>query len=184
MSNLEPSDGNNDLPSEEKMTSGNDWATRVEQYVEHLDEVAETIDLILDETRVSVLGVKDQQIHESTLQLQTALEELEEMVAGRDQLIRDPDAPTEGDTLEEKLKSTFRIEDARLAKRCHEVSEKIQTTHQRALSLFVCQYHLSDLTGDLLQTLSGSKWTATYKSDGGGQHQKPTGQGGLFDEAA
>ena len=167
-----------------EIREGQSWVDRVGLYVEHLDEITENIDLILDETRVNTLGVKGQQINESTVQLQVALAQLEEMVAKRDDLIRASDAPKDGTTLATKLKSTYRIEDARLAKRCQEVSEKIKTTHERALSLFVCQFHLAELTTDIMQTLSGSQRTNTYKKESGGSSQKPMGQGGLFDEAA
>jgi hypothetical protein len=166
------------------MSNQSTWTGRVEQYVETLDQLADKIDLILDETRVGTLGVKDGKINESTVQLQVALAELEEMVAKRDTLLRDVDAPTDGTTLTEKLKSTFHIDDARLARRCEEVSEKVQLTHQRAMSLFVCQFHLADLTSEILKTISGSAAPDTYKKDSKGSKHRPTGQGGLFDEAA
>ena len=160
------------------------WTSQVENYVETLDQLAERIDLILDETRVGTLAVKDQQISESTVQLQVALAELEGMVAKRDDLLRLPDAPREGTTLTAKLKSTFHIDDARLAKRCEKVSHKIKLTHERAIALFVCQFHLADLTSDILNTISGSQTPDTYKKDSSGSQHRATGQGGLFDEAA
>ena len=166
------------------MSDQSTWTSKVEHYTETLDQLAEKIDLILDETRVGTLGAKDQTINESTDQLQLAMAELEGMVAKRDELLRLPDAPKEGSTLTEKLKSTFHIDDARLAKRCGVVSEKIKLTHERAMALFVCQFHLADLTGDILRSISGSQAPNTYKKDSSGSQQRPTGQGGLFDEAA
>lgn len=166
------------------MSDQQTWLNRVEHYVETLDQLSERIDLILDETRVGTLGVKDQQISESTVQLQVALAELEEMVAKRDDLLRRADAPVDGTTLTEKLKSTFHIDDARLAKRCEQVSEKVKLTHERAMALFVCQFHLADLTSDILKTISGSQTPDTYQKDSSGSKHRPTGQGGLFDEAA
>jgi hypothetical protein len=166
------------------MPNSNSWMTRVESYVDSLDTLSEKIDLILDDTRVGTIGVKDQQINESTVQLQLAMAELEEKVAQREALLSDADAPALGATLTEKLKSTFHIDDARLARRCEEVSQKVQLTHQRAMALFVCQFHLADITSDLLKTISGSTTPETYKKDSKGPTQRPTGQGGLFDEAA
>lgn len=166
------------------MSNQQTWTGRVETYVETLDLLSEKIDLILDETRMGTLGAKDQQINESTEQLQVALAEMEEMVASRDVLLRADDAPDDGTTLTEKLKSTFHIDDARLAKRCKEVSEKIKLTHERAMALFVCQFHLADLTNDILKTISGSQTPDTYKKDSNGSQHRPLGQGGLFDEAA
>ncbi|KAA1259522.1 hypothetical protein LF1_20560 [Rubripirellula obstinata] len=166
------------MPNQQK------WISRVEHYVETLDQLSEKIDLILDETRMGTLGAKSQEINESTAQLEVALVELEAMVAKRDDLLRATDAPENGTTLTEKLKSTFHIDDARLARRCEEVSEKVKLTHERATALFVCQFHLADLTSDLLKTISGSQTPETYKKDSAGSQHRPTGQGGLFDEAA
>lgn len=166
------------------MPNSNSWMTRVESYVDSLGILSEKIDLILDDTRVGTIGVKDQQISESTVQLQLAMAELEEKVAQRESLLSDDDAPAVGTTLTEKLKSTFHIDDARLARRCEEVSKKVQMTHQRAMALFVCQFHLADITSDLLKTISGSTAPDTYKKASKGSAQRPTGQGGLFDEAA
>ena len=160
------------------------WTSQVENYVETLDQLAERIDLILDDTRVGTLAIKSKQIDESTVQLQVALAELEGMVAKRDDLLRLPEAPQDGTTLTAKLKSTFHIDDARLAKRCEEVSQRIKLTHERAVALFVCQFHLSDLTSDILKTISGSQTPDTYKKDSLGSQHRQTGQGGLFDEAA
>ena len=160
------------------------WIDEVKRYVETLDNLAEKIDLILDETRVGTMGVQEGKISESTVQLQVAMVELEEMVASRDTLLHRDDAPKTGSTLTEKLKSTFHIDDARLARQCEDVGKKIQLTHERAMSLFVCQFHLADLTSDILKTISGSSEPDTYKKDSKGSQNRPTGQGGLFDEAA
>ena len=167
------------------------WNDRVAAYTTEVSEIAETIDLILDETRVHTVGVEAEQINNSTEELQAALEELEEMIARRETLLQDPEAPGapgvsgSGNTLMEKLRSTFNIEDARLAKRCEEVSHQIELTHQRALSLFVCQFHLSDLTNDMLRILSGATGKPTYRRDGSDQSgQGYSAGGGLLDEAA
>lgn len=156
------------------------WRDRVADYVDELAEVAETIDLILDETRVRTMGLRTEEVDASTAQLVSAINDLETMVERRDQLIRDPDAPKSGLSLSEKLLYTRKIDDARLARRCGEVAEVIATTHQRATALFVCQYHLSELQRDLLNRLAGATGPQTYSKNG----QKPQGGTGLFNEAA
>lgn len=156
------------------------WRDRVADYVDELADVAETIDLILDETRVRTMGLRVDEVDASTAQLLTAITDLETMVERRDQLIRDADAPSQGLSLSEKLLYTRKIEDARLARRCGEVAEMIATTHQRATALFVCQYHLSDLQRDVLNRLAGATGPQTYNKHG----QKPQGGTGLFNEAA
>lgn len=156
------------------------WRDRVAEYIDELAEVAETIDLILDETRVRTMGLKSDEVDASTAQLVSAIAELETMVERRDELIRDPEAPKSGLSLSEKLLYTRKIDDARLARRCGEVAETIATTHQRATALFVCQYHLSELQRDLLNRLAGATGPQTYGKNG----QKPIGGTGLFNEAA
>ena len=156
------------------------WRERVAEYVDELAEVAETMDLILDETRVRTLGLRTEEVDASTAQLLAAINDLETMVERRDQLIHDPDAPPAGLSLSEKLLYTRKIDDARLARRCGEVAEVIATTHQRATALFVCQYHLSELQRDLLNRLAGATGPQTYGKNG----QKPQGGTGLFNEAA
>lgn len=155
------------------------WTERVEDYVHQLQQTAETIDLILDETRLSTTQVKSPEIEASTQELLTAIGHLEKLVDTREALLRADDAPAEGVTLTEKLFSTRRIDDGRLAKQCQEVARQVEMTHQRAVSLFVCQYHLSQLGSELLQLLSGSAAPDTY-----GQERRPSSGGGLFNDAA
>lgn len=156
------------------------WRDRVAEYVDELAEVAETIDLILDETRIRTIGLRIDEVDASTKQLMAAIGHLEQMVVRREELIRADDAPSMGLSLAEKLLNSRKIEDARLARRCGEVAEMIATTHQRATALFVCQYHLSEFQRDLIGRLSGATAPQTYNRSG----QKSRPGGGLFNEAA
>ncbi len=159
------------------------WFERVEAYLDELERTATTIDMILDETRVYTVNVQGGKVSESTRQLQENLVKLEEMIAQRELLLRDPDAPQRGLTLSTKLLGTLRIEDARLAKRCRELSATIEMAHTRAVSLFVCQYHLADLTTDLVLTLTRTSAPQTYQSSATAK-VPIKGGGGLFNEAA
>lgn len=168
-------------------TNHRGWSDRVSDYVDELADVAETIDLILDETRVRTIGLQPGEVDASTQSLAAAIGQLEAMVERRDALIRDPDAPQDGLSLSEKLLRTRRIEDARLARRCGEVAQIIETTHSRATALFVCQFHLSHLQTELLQQLAGVTAPMTYQA--GGQATPPhrhgdSASGGLFNDAA
>lgn len=156
------------------------WRARVAQYVDELAEVAETIDLILDETRIRTVGLRPDEVDASTEQLMASITDLESMVQRRELLLRDEDAPSAGLSLSEKLLGSRRIEDAQLARRCGEVAEMIATTHQRATALFVCQYHLSEFQRDVLGRLAGASAPQTYDRSG----QKPKPSSGLFNEAA
>ena len=161
-----------------------DWQGRVIQYVDEVAAVAESMNLILDDTRVGV-HQDEEQAARSTARLQEQLETLESLVAARETLLRAEDAPEQGLTLSEKLLSRRRIDDARLAKRCDEVSRAIEATHERAMALFVCQYHLADLTQDLVRAMMGFQGTQTYTRDGSDLNPKTKSHGGgLFDEAA
>lgn len=182
----------NPIPLIHRMTNAepsnvDTWSQRVSAYVDELAELAETIDLILDETRVRTIGLKPGEVDASTESLAKAIAQLEQMIARRDELIRDPLAPAEGLSLSEKLLHTRRIEDARLARRCGEVAQVIDTTHSRATALFVCQYHLSHLQTELLQQLAGFTAPATYEAGGRSTpapRSSDAGSGGLFNDAA
>lgn len=186
MNSTNPNSTNPTPPSESLSESSSEslsaqpWRDRVNDYVDNLAKVAEKIDLILDETRIHTIGLKANEVNASTTELIAAITELEEMIERRDVLLRDADAPEKGLSLSEKLLTSRKIEDARLARRCGEVAEMMETTHQRATALFVCQYHLNEFQKELLQRLSGATAPPTY-----GKSRNPnTGSGGLFNEAA
>ena len=161
-----------------------EWTTRVAHYVDDVANVAESMNLILDETRVGI-NLDEEQTARCTARLQEQLETLESLVANREELLRAHDAPQEGLTLSQKLLHSRHIDNARLAKRCEEVSAAIEATHERAMALFVCQFHLADLTNDLVRTMMGFQNTETYERDGSDLNRKPESHGGgLFDEAA
>ena len=161
------------------------WNDRVLAYVEHLAEVNESIDLILDETRVGTLNVRPEEIEASREALTAAVTRLEAMLPERETLLRDDEAPKLGITLREKLLATRRIEDAALARRCEEVSRQVELTRERAISLFVCHFHLASLGQDLIDLLSGQSAPSTYGEKIGqpGKSNHESG-GGLFNEAA
>jgi hypothetical protein len=162
------------------------WSNRVECYLDELEECANTIDLILDETRVHAVAVKGREVDESTRQLQASLTTLETKIAERETLLHDADAPPEGLTLIAKLRSTLHVDDERLARRCEQIAGTIELAHTRAVSLFVCQYHLADLTGNLVRIMTRTDKPQTYKAAGSSKKQDPQSSrgGGLFDEAA
>lgn len=156
------------------------WRARVASYIEEATAIADSIDLILDETRMGAASQRGGEIDAATQQLCSAISELERIVQQRDVLLRATDAPPFGLSLSEKLLSTRRIDDARIAKSCREVADLVDRTHQRATSLFICQYHLSNISGDLAARLSSSTMLQTTL----GSRQSPKSNGGRFHEAA
>ena len=171
------------------------WTNRVEVYVERLTELTTALDERLDEVRMLPLASRrlavadgseaapipiDPEQSPEVAEVAELVKRLEGFVAQREELLCAEDAPEVGLTLSEKLLGTHRIEDARLAMRCREASEQIQTTHHRAVSLFVCQFHLANFGSELLQILSGGPEGSTY---GPGKPSRGHG-GGLFNDAA
>lgn len=128
--------------------------------------------------QLATRNVQPDKIDASTKQLATLIEELAELIKKREVLLQDEDAPQRGMTLVDKLFSTQEIEDARIAKRCQKVAGTVETTHTRAVSLFVCQYHLAALSTDLVRLLSGERNPPTYAK------KQTQHRGGLFNEAA
>lgn len=154
------------------------WTDRVEMYVDQLQDLVEEIESILQQTKVQSQGSDPVVVEELTERLRERLGELEKKVAQRDALLRSDQAPSSGITLIEKLVDADQHD---LADRASDVAHQISNAHQQSTSLFVCQYHLSNLTTDLVRLIAGADRVTTY--DGSGT-APPTPQGGLFNESA
>lgn len=157
------------------------WSKLVQQYVEDLSTLVDHLDTRLDNLRLSTIEAGPSKIEPSLVLLATGLEKLEAMVVRRDALLRDESAPSNGLTLTAKLLSTRSIDDARLSRRCREVSAAVSLVNARATSLFVCHYHLHGITSDLVRTITGDMRSSTY-GRGGNESSPP--RGGIFDDAA
>lgn len=154
------------------------WPQRVAIYIDQLQQLVEQVDRILQQTEVNVTKPTPAKTNESTGNLQVRLQALEQQIAERESLLHAADAPAMGLTLTEKLRGLDQIELVQAADR---VSDRIQLAHQRSMSLFVCQFHLSNLTTDLVRVLTGGDIPATY---GGPNAHVSTPQGGLFNKSA
>ncbi|TWU18149.1 hypothetical protein [Allorhodopirellula heiligendammensis] len=130
------------------------WRERVASYLLEATDIANSIDLILDETRMGAPNLGGDDAESTVPHLATAVAELERIVEKRDVLLRASDAPPFGLSLSAKLLSTRKIDDARLAKCCGELADLVAQTHQRATALFICQHYLSGLPSDLIARLS------------------------------
>ncbi len=157
------------------------WPTRVGIYIDEVEQLALTIELILDQTQLESAGGNAGSVQQSTTDLDHALIELEQKIAEREELLRAADAPVAGTTLAEKLQQTGHARDAQLAKRCQQVANLVESTHNRAISIFVCQYHLSELSTELVRLMTGATSPATYGASNASS-QMPGG--GLFNESA
>ena len=188
-----------------------DWTERVENYMGRLAELADLLDRRLDEVRLDALphlgsgrtphpptdagesAAAAEPAGEGLAALAAAVDRLEQMVSERENLLTSPDAPSTGGTLSEKLLATRRIREASLAKQAGEIGERVAGTHERAMSLFVCQFHLANFGEDVLRLLSGAPGAAGYgtpapsreRSTRTARGQATRGHGGgLFNDAA
>jgi hypothetical protein len=158
------------------------WNQTVDSYLQRLSTLAYDIDEQLDNLRIGLIEQGPGKMEGNLLSLSQRLQMLEQMVLEREQLLRDPSAPPSGFTLREKLYSTRRFEDAQLAKRGEEIVRQIADTQNRAVAMFVCQYHLSQLTADILRTLTGERGAKTYGPKN--SSRSSTSGGSLFNGAA
>lgn len=157
------------------------WNVRVASYLDGLEETLTSIDQILRQTNIDTSNVDAAAVQEALQPLVHALTQLEEKVAHRETLLRAEDAPGHGMNLKEKLQSTLSVEDGRLAGRCEQLAEMMADVHAQAISIFVCQYHLADLSGEIIRLMTGSGVPPTYQAT---EPTNPRMGGGLFNESA
>ena len=162
------------------------WLADVSAYVDRLESSTAEINASLDDLRLSTIEAGPSKIEPSLVELATRLARLEKLVLDRDELVRRDDSPG-CLTLFDGLLSLRTVEAAALAKRCRRAADGVADTHGRATSLFVCHYHLQDLTAGLLRVVTGDTRGETYgrpgtQPSGGETHTRP--DGGIFDEAA
>lgn len=154
------------------------WTERTIRYLDQLAQLVDRIENQLQQTRISATGDGPQAVSSTASQLQQALGELEQTVADRHDLLIADDAPQVGDTLAKKLMS---LAEAGLADQCERLGSRIADVHQQSVSVFVCQYHLADLTTDLVRLMTGASRPATYDRV---ENRPLTTPGGLFNESA
>ncbi|MCG8649239.1 MAG: flagellar export chaperone FlgN [Pirellulales bacterium] len=157
------------------------WTPRVMEYLSELRDIAQHVHSLLDQTHVETAAVEAGKVEQSVLQLQESLKELEQMVVRRQDLLQAEDAPAAGASLGEKLRRSSDPAHQTLAQQCDDLSKLIEQANLRAVSLFVCQFHLSDLTTEIVRLLSGVTTPPTYNDKG---NLANPGGGTLFNEAA
>lgn len=159
------------------------WFERVEDYLDEVEQIAAEIDETLKRTRLETSELKSPEVMRSNASLMESLAALETKIAQREQLLHAEDAPQTGGTLTEKIQRSTDSSRKDLAIRCQTVSALISTVNQRAVSLFVCQFHLAQLSGDIVRLLAGQTAPPTYQAPNRNEKKAELG-GGLFNEAA
>ncbi len=157
------------------------WIHQAADYLDRLQENIETLERLLEKTKVDTTACDQQQVDADTARLRNAAEDLEKRIAEREQLLSAEDAPQGGSTLTEKLRCCKDPQHQRLAGRCEEMSQSMERTNLRAVSLFVCQYQLADLSAEIIRLVSGTPAPPTY---GHQSDRSSGGEGIVFNEAA
>ncbi len=147
------------------MMADKSWLTRVNEYLDELEVCVEAMNDALDNTRMGTMNVHMPTVGDGTAHLTECLAALERLIAQRQQLLEAPDVPVTGLTLRDVLNRCI-LENANVvADRCHQISRSVELTRERAVSLFVCQFHLNELSTHLLALLrTGADHGATYQS--------------------
>lgn len=155
----------------------NGWTTRVSDYLDQLEDCVERLNDSLDEMRTGTKQLEIGQVDQSRHRLAAALKDLELLIATREDLIRAADAPTQGMTIREILGKQGDDFSQSLAQRCKQISKDVDASRERAVALFVCQFHLADLSQSLLALLRGTpSRQSTY--DNASDVRRPADMGG------
>jgi hypothetical protein len=155
----------------------NGWTTRVSDYLDQLQNCVEKLDDSLDGMRMGTKRLEISQVDQSHQHLAAALQELELLIAAREDLIRAVDAPAPGITLREILGKQNDDYSQSLSRRCKQISKDVDASRERAVALFVCQFHLADLSQSLLSILRRTpSQQATYNN--GADVRRPADMGG------
>lgn len=160
------------------------WMERVTQYLDSLQLCVENLNEALDETRVGTTTLNTKQVGQGTHELTACLQDLERLIAERTQLLSADDVPFAGVSLRDILNRSTDAAAPELAERCARLSRDVDMSRERAVALFVCQFHLGDLSSHLLALLrSGSDQGTTYER-GKSEVKRPGIAGSVFNKAA
>ena len=160
------------------------WLERVNSYLDSLEECVENLNEALDETRVGTTTLDTPKVGSGTEHLAACLKELERLIADRQQLIDAEDAPLRGVSLRDILNRCVLPDAPSVANRCQQLSRDVDVSRERAVALFVCQFHLGDLSTHLLALLrSGADNGSTYQN-GKTDVKRDESGGSVFNKAA
>lgn len=160
------------------------WHQRVAVYLDDLQLCLNRLNESLYAMRAATSAMALPPLETSQRQVAKALADLEGLIATRQNLISASDAPGPGISLHDILSNAGDTVSDELAARCGRIATEVELSRERAVAIFVCQFHLSDLTGHLLMLLrGGSSPSATY--DNAGSTRRPgTSSGSLLNQSA
>ncbi len=160
------------------------WHQRVATYLDQLQSCIEQLNDSLYEMRAATTSMALPQLETSQHQLVKTLADLESLIAVRQELISAVDAPGPGLSLRDILNGASGSSSDALAARCKTLAEEVELSRERAIAVFVCQFHLSDLSEHLITLLRGvPRPNATYEN-GGHARRPPASSGSLLNQSA
>jgi hypothetical protein len=160
------------------------WLVRVEDYLKSLAQCVENLDDALDNMRMGTVSLDALRVGSGTDQLSQCLRELETLIAERTNLLEAEDVPLRGVSLRDVLNRCIESEAKSLADECQRLSQAVDLSRERAVALFVCQFHLNEFSAHMLAILrTGADHGTTYEQ--GKSEVKRVGTGGsVFNKAA
>jgi hypothetical protein len=155
------------------------WTDRVSDYLDQLEICAGRLEEAVDEMRFGSKQIELDHLDQSHQSLATALVDLESLIVAREELIHADDAPGPGISIRNILGSQQDDVSKRLNERCRRVARDLDISRERAVALFVCQFHLAELSQSLLSLFQGGPGhLATYSN--GAEVRRPTANGGTL----
>jgi len=160
------------------------WIDRVADYLDQLEFCVTRLNSALDEMRLGTKQLKLPQLESAHSSLSNALRDLESLIAAREGLIHADDVPYTGASIREILGHSTDILSRELNRRCIRLSKDVDLSRERAVSLFVCQFHLADLSENLLALLRGAPGPRATYSNGQDVRRPATMGGSILNKSA
>ncbi|QDV67948.1 hypothetical protein Poly24_16540 [Rosistilla carotiformis] len=133
------------------------WMADVDTYLQQLNETSEALAGTLVGLEQATRKAASEEIHNQCAKLGSLLRVLQQQLAQREALLIEfPDAADAAPVSLQAALSTVKHSGAvEMVKRCAVISTELQGLHQKAIALFVGQYHLSNMTEEFLRLMSG-----------------------------
>jgi len=160
------------------------WIDRVADYLDQLEFCVERLNTALDEMRLGTKQLQLPQLESAHTQLSDALRDLESLIAAREGLIHADDVPNPGLSIREILGVATDLLSRELSRRCIRLAKDVDLSRERAVSLFVCQFHLADLSENLLALLRGTPGPRSTYSNGQDVRRPATMGGSILNKSA
>lgn len=159
------------------------WLRCIDEYLTQLESVADALDGRFAELRLATLDTDVPEVQQQLTEIATSLGELETLVVRRQHLLGRDDAPGVGATIAEKMRTLGGDPHAvSMQQRIGRIGAVIGDLRCRADALFVCGFHLHEMTTDFLRTLIGDRTAEVYERGGPVTGRVPQSRGGIFSQ--